>query len=374
MRELLCLQPPIAVPLTATRDYLMQIKPVAVLLAFACAAKIHADTARPDSHAPIGVMGDHTHEAGEYMLSYRFMTMEMEGSRSGSDRLTADQIVTSVPNRFFGRPGQPPTLRVVPTEMTMNMHMFGAMYAPSDRVTLMLMANYLDLEMDHLTYQGGMGTNVLGTFTTESSGWSDTTLAGLVELYDTPATKIHATLGVSLPTGSVEERDDILTPTGMRPTVRLPYPMQLGSGTYDPIVGLTYHGNASAWAWGGQWRSTVRTTENDEDYQLGDVHMLTGWLSYMFSPSMSASLRLSYEDEDSISGIDPRIVAPVQTADPDRLGGETTSIAFGVTLLARGALNGWRMAFEYSVPIEQDLNGPQLETDSVLTFGLQKAW
>ncbi|MEO0437580.1 MAG: transporter [Pseudomonadota bacterium] len=352
----------------------MQLRHLVVLLACACAANTKADIARPDSHAPIGVMGDHTHEVGEYMLSYRFMAMEMEGSRLGSDRISSDQIVTTVSNRFFGRPGQPPMLRVVPTEMTMNMHMFGAMYAPTDRVTLMLMANYSDLEMDHLTYQGGMGTNVLGTFTTESSGWSDTTLAGLVKLYESSTSNIHANLGVSLPTGSVEERDEILTPMGMRPTVRLPYPMQLGSGTYDPLLGLTYRGYANAWAWGSQWRSTLRTTDNDEGYRLGDVHMLSAWLSYMFSPSVSASVRLSYEDEDRVSGIDSRIVAPVQTADPDRLGGETTSIAFGMNLLASGAHDGWRLAFEYSVPIEQDLNGPQLETDSVFTLGLQKAW
>lgn len=39
--------------------------------------------------------------------------------------------------------------------MTMDMHMLGAMYAPTDRVTLMLMANYLEQNMAHVTYRGG---------------------------------------------------------------------------------------------------------------------------------------------------------------------------------------------------------------------------
>ena len=30
---------------------------------------------RPDSHAPIGVMQDHTHNKGEFMFTYRFMYM-----------------------------------------------------------------------------------------------------------------------------------------------------------------------------------------------------------------------------------------------------------------------------------------------------------
>lgn len=346
----------------------------ALLCAAAIAPYALADAARPDSHAPIGVMGEHIHKTGEYMISYRYMTMDMRGSLLGSDSVSPDTTVTTIPNRFFGAPGQPPTLRIVPTEMTMDMHMFGAMYAPTDSVTLMLMANYLKNDMDHLTYQGGMGTNVLGEFSTSTDGWGDTSLSALVSLYDTPRSKMHATFGVSLPTGSVEERDQILTPMNMRPTVRVPYPMQLGSGTYDPVLGITYTGHANAWSWGGQWRSTFRVMDNDEDYRLGDEHMLTGWLSYLISPIISASVRIAYRDQDSISGIDYRIAGPVQTADPDRLSGETTSVAVGVNVLAGGSLEGWRLALEYSVPIEQDLNGPQLETDSVLTFGLQRAW
>lgn len=93
-----------------------------------------ADT-RPDSHAPIGVMGDHTHQQGELMLSYRFMHMNMQGNRNDTSSQSPEDIVTSEPNRFSNPPMQPPNLRVVPTEMTMDMHMLGAMYAPNDRIT-----------------------------------------------------------------------------------------------------------------------------------------------------------------------------------------------------------------------------------------------
>lgn len=103
---------------------------------------------RADTHAPIGVMAEHIHHKGKWMLSYRFMSMSMDGNVSGSDPIDPDTIVSTEANRFFGMPGQPPTLRVVPTDMTMNMHMLGAMYAPSDRVTLMLMLNYYQKTMN----------------------------------------------------------------------------------------------------------------------------------------------------------------------------------------------------------------------------------
>lgn len=324
-----------------------------------------------DRHAPIGVMADHVHDAGEWMVSYRFMTMAMEGNLLGSDHIDPDTIVTTIPNRFFGMPGQPPTLRIVPLDMEMDMHMFGLMYAPTDRVTLMAMVNYIEKTMDHVTYQGGMGTNVLGRFTTETSGLGDTPLSALVSLVNQPDLKLHAILGVSAPTGDNEETDDILTPMGMRPTVRVPYPMQLGSGTWDPIVGLSHSGWSGAFGWGAQWRSIFRVTDNDEDYRLGNEHRFTGWGSWALSRTASLSLRLEYVDRGNVEGRDPRIMGPVQTADPDRLGGQRLDLGIGGNFVFG---DGFRLGVEYLTPVDQDLDGPQLETDWQFTVGLQYAW
>ncbi len=123
------------------------------------------------------------------MFSYRFMSMDMDGSQVGSNGIDADTIATTQPNRFFGMPGMPPTLRVVPLNMTMDMHMLGVMYAPSDRLTLMMMANYWLKSMNHMTYMGGMGTEVLGNFRTETSGWGNTMASALISLLNTEETK-----------------------------------------------------------------------------------------------------------------------------------------------------------------------------------------
>ena len=82
-----------------------------------------------------------------------------------------------------------------------------------------------------------MGTNRLGEFTTETEGFGDTTLSALIRFFEREHQSAHLNAGFSIPTGSIEETDDILTPMGMRPTVRLPYPMQLGSGTFDAKPG-----------------------------------------------------------------------------------------------------------------------------------------
>ena len=122
----------------------------------------HHHAPRPDSHAPIGVMGDHRHKEGEWMVSYRFKTMRMSGSLNGSSRVSDQQILQAFP--------------VTPTDMTMNAHMFGLMYAPSDDVTLMFTAPYLDKSMGHITRAGSQ-------FTTNSSGFGDFKAGALVNLW-----------------------------------------------------------------------------------------------------------------------------------------------------------------------------------------------
>ena len=322
-------------------------------------------------HAPIGVMGDHRHGEGEWMISYRFMHMDMGGVQIGTNEVDPDTVVTTVPNRFAGQPMQPPTLRIVPTSMRMDMHMAGVMYGLTDRVTLMAMANYVTKEMDHITYQGGMGTTQLGTFRTSPAGFGDTKLSALVGLSD----EVHLNLGVSIPTGSSTETDDILTPMGGNPTVRLPYPMQLGSGTWDLEPGITWRGQSEQWGWGAQVKGTIRLGDNDQGYSYGNRAMATAWLATSLAQGVAISGRVEAETLGRIDGIDPVIVGPVQTANPDFHGGESVTAFAGVNFVAtHGPFATWRLGIEAGLPVVQDLNGPQMPDDWSLTIGVQKSF
>lgn len=330
----------------------------------------HTDP-QANMHAPIGVMGDHMHKTDGWMLSYRFMSMEMEGNRSGSSSLSPEEIATTIPNRLAGKPMQPPTLRVVPTKMTMDMHMFGAMYAPTDNFTMMVMVNYLKKEMDHITFRGMMGANRLGKFTTKSEGFGDTKVAGMYRLYNDGNNKVHLNFGLSLPTGAINKKGRVLTPMGTRPELRLPYGMQMGSGTYDLLPGITYQRYQGKWNLGAQYMATIRTGENSEDYTLGDEHKVNTWVSYAWQHHLSTSVRLAYSDVANIDGADPKMMAPVQTTDPDNYGRERLDLYAGVNWASQA---GHRLALEVGAPIYQHLDGPQLETDWTLTAGYQYAF
>jgi len=350
----------------------------AIVAAFSTHGAAH-DVTIAKNHAPIGVMGDHMHKQGEVMFSYRYTRMEMEGSRVGTDAIAPETIATTIANRFFGQPMQPPTLRVVPTDMSMDMHMLGAMYGVTDWLTVMAMGMLVEKDMNHLTFQGGMGTSVLGGFETETFGFGDTKLSGLLSLLEVEAPglthNVHLNAGISIPTGSIEETDQILTPMGGTPSPRLPYPMQLGSGTVDLEPGITYNGRTDRLSWGAQYRAIIRTGSNDEGYSLGDRHQATAWAQYGPARWIAFSVRGAFLTQGTIDGIDPLIVAPVQTANPDFQGGDRADIAFGVNLAGQqGVIKGHRLGVEFILPVYQDLNGLQLETDWSLTLGWQKAF
>jgi len=322
----------------------------------------------PQTHAPIGVMGDHMHNEGEFMFSYRFMEMDMTDNIQGRHNISSDEIATTIPNVFGD---MPPTVRVVPQEMTTKMHMLGFMYAPTNDITLMLMVNYLEREMTLTTYQGMTGTTQLGDFDTESSGFGDTKIGLLYRLHDSETHHFHMNVNWQIPTGDIEEDSEVLTPMNMRTTLRMPYTMQLGSGSNILELGTTYNGYSNKSNWGGQVLYSAVLDTNDENYQLGDKLQLTAWYGHQLADFLSSSIRLTYITTDAIDGMDEMIMAPVTTANPENYGGDYFNASFGLnTVIA----NKHRVAFEYTVPLEQNANGVQMKMDEMLTVGYQIAF
>ena len=226
----------------------------------------------------INALGTHTHLAGEVMVGYRYMFMGMRGNRDGTRAVSADAVLQDY--------------MVTPTEMTMQMHMVELMYAPSDKLTLMAMLPYRQLSMDHLTT---MGTG----FTTESKGFGDVTLmAHYTVLGDVRRTNHRLLLDARMitPTGSIDADRRVPAAPGAstaETVQQLPYPMQLGSGTFDLDPGLTYLGESRRLAWMLHSAATIRLGSNSRDYRLGNSVRFAAWGAWAvrewLSPARSVS-------------------------------------------------------------------------------------
>ena len=135
-------------------------------------------SSRPDAHAPIGVMADHTHYEGSGMISYRFMNMQMDSLYNGTNKISLSTAQQSY--------------MMNPTDMSMSMHMIGGMYGYSDKVTLTAMINYLDNQMTMVNMM-----NVESDMA--SSGFSDLKLGAIIELLNSSNKKVIGNIGLSLP-------------------------------------------------------------------------------------------------------------------------------------------------------------------------------
>ncbi len=330
---------------------------------------------RPDAHAPISIMSDHTHKKGEWMLSYRFMQMNMDGMRSGTNRVSSAEVLAA-------------DYTVIPEQMTMDMHMFGLMYAPTNDLTLMVMGNYQEIEMSHkllglpplIAANGGSDT-----FTTKSSGFGDLKIGGLYNLYQNERRKLHAGLSLSLPTGSIDETDNTPKP-GMPPSFlnqQLPAPMQLGSGTFDLLPSITYVSQFERWSYGAQANAIIRLEdENDNAYRLGHVFETISWASVNTTNWMSLSGGFAYRytgelegQQQNVGTTGPMMRRSVTTAFGENHGGEHVDGILGINFLITGGFfEGHRIAIDARLPLWQDLNGYQLELDSSITIGWQLAF
>ncbi len=382
---------------------------------------------KPNAHAPAGMMGDHTHEAGEVMFSYRLMHMFMEGTRIGNNRVSNDVardygksvFASTFPNHacVTGHDCRVAGYRVLPTSMRMWMHMFGFMYGLNDTVTLTLMVPYMVNSMNHERNDGV-------TFTTRSEGFGDLRFGSLWRLWAVEAPSLgshrfHMNLSLSVPTGSIE-------PTAVAPVahdggpreIRLPYPMHLGSGTVDFYPGITYGGEMGRASWGIQAIGALRLETNSNNFSKGDAYTVNVHGAYeVIENTLSSSVRLSWNHWEAYDGVDSQINRhhlchrpaangmhmdtghmdnrhmmsdsghaclhhgvpdnahpTVQTAFPDLLGGQRLDILFGVNILFPDFMDlENRLAIEGGFPIYQYLDG-QLETDSTVTFGWQAVY
>lgn len=209
-------------------------------------------------------------------------------------------------------------------------------------------------------YMDGMTEPMPGMLPMESSGLGDTVVSVVYQATHS----LSLGLGLNIPSGSINENGAMLEG---KPQTRLPYTMQLGSGSYDVIPTLTYNFDAGAWNWGGQGMAVFRTGKNDNGYRLGHRLEGSGWLKYAFAEHTVATGRLTYTMWGNVSGQDPH-VDPMMSPDsnPNTQGGIRTDLYLGVSIFKRG----WIVSGELGAPLYQNLNGPQLKTTSLIQFGV----
>lgn len=316
-----------------------------------------ADAIDPLGHAPAGVMFEHAHHAGRWMAALRVEEGRYSGYLEG-DRRVDDAALAA---RGFSMRAD---------SMDMRMAMLDLMWAPSDRLTLMLMPQYMHMAMHMVAVEGAAGHDDHGghgaghSGAHDVSGIGDTVVAGISRINQDHASQWLATLAMSAPTGDVDRRDE----DGRF----VHYGMQPGSGTWDALPSLTYTRTVDRWQWGAQAQVTRRLGGyNASGYRLGNGWQFTSFGAWRAREWLSLSARLAVGDSDAISG---HYNGAHNHSAPEDLqrnyGGRVVEAGLG----ANAVFGNMRTGLEWRVPLHSDLNGVQLERDHAITVTVSRGF
>lgn len=309
---------------------------------------------------PAGVMFGHmVDKADDIMVGYRYMYSNQSGDMwNGPDSVT-DQ--TLLAGRGCGGAG----CAAKPTNMTMNMHMFDFMYAPTDWLNLMVMPQVVDMSMDMVLLPGASTEDHVGQHT--SNGMGDTVLMALTKVYEDHTHHAHIGLGLSAPTGDVNATIDGQHTSA---SVLQDYGMQRGSGTWDFKPSVTYTGYSDKLSWGAQLSGVVRLEgRNSAGYALGDLFQSTAWGGYSLLDWLSASVRGVYTLQGALRGSYNSTASTSAPVDyTANYGGNFWDVGFGLNLSAPGSeFAGHNLSVEWLQPVADNFNGYQLERTGSLS-------
>ncbi|MGY8760008.1 MAG: transporter [Nitrospinaceae bacterium] len=315
---------------------------------------------------PLNIFGGGIPEPKEFRFKFSQMIMEMGPLRDGTDEISNDDLIGSANGTNF------PAL---PTNMQMYMTMIGAAYSFSDDFAVMGMTSYIENTMR-------MNLNNGNDFTMTSGGVGDVTLLAKYRAYAddnlVPTNQVSVLFGLSLPSGSINKKFSNHTNDTFNGSL-LPFKMQLGSGTVDPIIGLTYQGSRDPFWWGFNTQLEGHIYDNEQGYRraqelrydfyaMKQVHdkvvvhaQLNGWYEGKFSDE-AYDVRVLGAGHNALSTAN-NLISPL--FDPDNYGGHKLHFGLGVQFQP---LPLHVMELTASVPIHQDLNGPQLQDNWMVQF------
>ena len=315
----------------------------------------HAAFKTGGQDSPLGYL-----DSSRFHFSSNYINVKFDGYMDGTKDLSTDDVLWS---NTSGEARTDKNFPIVPTVIHQEAIQFKGAYDLSERFILSLSIPYIRQETEHISIVPNFDD-----FTIVSEGLGDIEIAVSWIHQLSHSNNLLINLGLSLPTGSIDETGD--TP-GPGPDNQLPYTMQLGSGTYDIKPSIHYFGSAGNWTYGADLNLTLRTGKNDRDYRLGNVYQSSIWTRYALTDWLEPSIRINGVVWDEISGKDPALpydsvndLYPAAVVKPDNFGGTKLLALVGLRLKdPRDRLENTFLEFEAGTPFYQKLNGPQPSED-----------
>lgn len=227
-------------------------------------------------------------------------------------------------------------------------------YGATERLALFLTAPYLDKELK-LDENGSR-------IKRGDSGIGDILLSGKYRIYtkDYPGKTSRLSIlgGIKLPIGQDDEEDSL---------GRLPQNLQLGSGSFDPIVGAAYSWQTLDYEVDADFSYNFNT-EGADDFEFGDLLKYNIAYQRRMWPFKLPEVGI-YSQLNSVLELNGQYQAK------DKSSGRKVGDSGGHTLFLSPGLQYVTKRFilesSIQIPVVQDLNSSQVETDYIAVAGIR---
>lgn len=288
-----------------------------------------------------------TYEAWNFNFLYK--RSELDGYLKGDNKISNDEVY------FDGEELRTDeNYPILPTIIRQESYIANVSYYLAEEQSISLSLPYIVQSTDHISLVTGYDE-----FNISSDGIGDITVnfTSLLKKWDNE--KISLSVGLSMPTGSIDEKGDTPRATGDQ---QLPYTMQLGSGTWDIPLGVSYISDKEFYTWGANLFAKFRSGRNDRDYRLGNRFAASLWGKWHASDIFQPSMKVVFQDWGRIVGQDneitvpnPKFPYPAGITNPRNYGGQKINLMIGGDIL----LYSQSFTVELGKAIYQNLNGIQ---------------
>jgi len=320
----------------------------------------------PDGTLMSNSGGGSHHGKGMWMLDYKYIRMNMKDLLDTNLKLTGETAVNPAGKYKY---------MMAPTSMTMDMHMGMVMYGFTDQFMGMLMLHYMSSSMGMESFEGTKSTM-------KSSGIGDTIVSGMFQ----GPHKLNFTVGISLPTGSTDVRGLMTHQAGVTNEQKYPYGMQLGSGSYELKQGIEFSDTLDtidSISWGAKYMLTARLNDNKHDYRLGNVFELEGWSQWEAHSLVSVKAMLKLRSQGRTTGSDEEMdrdntieggefFAMSPSLSSENYGGNRIDAGGAIKFKIPGDI--YSITTDFSMPIYQNLWGPQMATSWIASINFGAMW
>ncbi len=309
---------------------------------------------------------DGIHE--RWSIEYSYRRLHLDGYQMDDNTVGLMDILYS-----HGEMRTDRNFPVLPVKSTQEVHSFNLSYKVNNKLKLSLIVPLVRQDTDHISSMMGFDA-----FNIASSGIGDISLLSTwyMPINDLSAWQFSG--GISIPTGSIDEKGD--TPRNGAGTLeQLPFTKQLGTGTWDLPLSLSYLHNYGSWDFGTQLTARIHFGKNDRDYHLGNRYGLNLWAQYFTNSYFHPGVKLAWQHIEPISGFDVDLMVPGPfpftnaISNPDFFGGNNINLSL-LMKVCNAETNCKKYAdLEFTKPVYRNMTGVQPKEDYQfsVSFGLK---